>query len=290
MDRGAIDIAVLSALGGVTQNLELSHEDRAGAYNLTGMNASQILDLQVHHASSTNDYMHKHIEISPRYRGFAELPTSLPSAAAEELTRCVNAYGFVGAKIDGADTSMTHLTGKIDYYDTEDFDVLWQKLEELDVPLFIYPRSSPETTQFYEHNPSWADHKWGFAESTAQLVIDLMQSGVFERFNRLKTILGHMGEILPFQAWRIKSGMPHTLRTNFHVTTSGCFDTLALQHVIGVMGVQRVLYATDYPENGDPEEAGTWFKQAVKKLGLNETEKEIIEFRNAETLIRIRRT
>jgi len=289
MDKDGIRIAVLSAYTNLLSDLNDTQE---GYYNLTGMNASQIVDLQVQVAKQLNDLLYKHMNRSSRYRGFAALPMSSPVAAAEELNRCVNSLGFVGAMIKGVDTNMKELTGKINYYDTDEYDVLWQKFEELDVPLYIHPRQVTELNQFYETYPIFQGANFGYADSTAQLALSLMESGVFERFKGMQVILGHMGEILPFVASRTNTlaggvaNVPDTLRANFYVTTSGFFDTLALQHVIGVMGVERVLFATDYPAEYLGE-AGSWFEQAVREIGLNETERDMIEFKNAEKLLRI---
>ena len=76
----------------------------------------------------------------------------------------------------------------------------------------------------------------------------------------LKTILGHLGEGLPFSIWRIdpriaklglrtkaKLSMRQYLRENFYLTTSGTFRTQALTDVMLEIGADRVLYSVDYP-------------------------------------------
>jgi 2,3-dihydroxybenzoate decarboxylase len=68
-----------------------------------------------------------------------------------------------------------------------------------------------------------------------------MTSGLFDRFPRLKIILGHLGETLPFHMWRIehrisfmgnlrkfKKPLGDYLRANFYVTISGNFYTPAV--------------------------------------------------------------
>jgi len=55
------------------------------------------------------------------------------------------------------------------------------------------------------------------------------------------------------------------------------------------MGLERILFSVDYPFEST-QEAGSWFEQAVKSLALNETDKEKIEFRNADKLLRLTRT
>ena len=48
---------------------------------------------------------------------------------------------------------------------------------------------------------------WGFTVETATLGVRLVLSGVFEKHPKLKFILGHLGEGLPFLLWRINSGL-----------------------------------------------------------------------------------
>lgn len=290
MDRDGIEVAVLSPTSEDMQNMNGTGHFAKG-FDLTGMNASQILDLQIVQARERNDALFEKMN-SRRYRGFALLPMSSPAAAAAELARCVERYGFVGALIYGADTSMSKFTGKPNYYDASDYDVLWRKFVELDVPLYMHPRSIPESQYFYDNNDwSFSNEAWGYAEGTAELVINLMMTGVFERYTELKIILGHMGEFLPFWAARMDSVYPtgnvtERLRRNFYITTSGFPDTAALQHVIQVMGVERVMFATDYPYS-TTHNMGNWFGHAMSSLALNESEKDMLEFKNAERLLKI---
>ena len=88
----------------------------------------------------------------------------------------------------------------------------------------------------------------------------LMGSGLFDDYPKLKMILGHLGEGIPFGIWRVdhrisrgtitpKAKLPMScyLRENFYVTTSGNFRTQALTDVILEIGADRILYSVDYP-------------------------------------------
>src|SRR4051812_45765384 len=77
------------------------------------------------------------------------------------------------------------------------------------------------------------------------------------RVSRLKIILGHMGESLPFSLWRIDQALsrqgndPIPFREifceHFYITTSGNFYTPALLCSIMALGVDRILFSVDYP-------------------------------------------
>jgi predicted TIM-barrel fold metal-dependent hydrolase len=87
--------------------------------------------------------------------------------------------------------------------------------------------------------------------------IRMVLSGVFDAYPNLKMILGHLGESLPFSAWRIDMALQRpgntrtpfrdTFRNHFWITTSGNFSTPALLCCVMEMGVDRILFSIDYP-------------------------------------------
>lgn len=97
----------------------------------------------------------------------------------------------------------------------------------------------------------------------------LIMSGTFDRHPRLKVILGHMGEALPFWLQRIDNrhaaqvmiGVDRKLarrpseyfRENFFITTSGVTSMPALRLSLDVLGVDRIMFAVDYPYEADAE-------------------------------------
>jgi predicted TIM-barrel fold metal-dependent hydrolase len=84
-------------------------------------------------AKGANDQLAAAIRQHPdRFAGFAVLPMAEPTAAAEELRRCVTELGFKGALIDNHTTD-----GK--YYDGVEYDTVWQVVEGLGVPVYLHP-------------------------------------------------------------------------------------------------------------------------------------------------------
>src|ERR1700678_2372406 len=51
--------------------------------------------------------------------------------------------------------------------------------------------------------PNFRGSAWGFHVETAEHMLRLMMSGLFEKLPTLCIIIGHLGELLPFWAWRI---------------------------------------------------------------------------------------
>ena len=122
-----------------------------------------------------------------------------------------------------------------------------------------------------------------------------MASGLFDEYPKLKIILGHLGEGLPYGIWRVdhrisrgsgtpraKLPMSHYLRENFYITTSGNFHTPALTNAVLEVGADRVLYSVDYPYE-DVVEAKEWFDQA----SISEPVRMKISRTNAQKLFRL---
>jgi gamma-resorcylate decarboxylase len=61
----------------------------------------------------------------------------------------------------------------------------------------------------YEGYPALADSPWGFGAETAAHTLRLIVSGLFDRFPRLRIILGHLGEGLPFLLPRVEHRLRH---------------------------------------------------------------------------------
>lgn len=142
--------------------------------------------------TSANDELAAAISKNPtRLAGFALLPIGEPKAAASELSRCVTKLGFVGALIDN------HYEGQ--FYDNEKFWPMFEKAQELDVPIYIHPTfASEELFPHYKGNYgegvalALSAFGWGWHSETGLHVLRLFASGLFDRFPRLKIIIGHV--------------------------------------------------------------------------------------------------
>jgi 2,3-dihydroxybenzoate decarboxylase len=202
-----------------------------------------------------NDRLHAAIAPYPqRFAAFAALPTSDPTAAARELERTVE-LGFKGAMIHGLANGL--------FLDDRRFWPIFERAERLDVPIYLHPAvPHPAVMEAYYKDytrdfPMVIRAAWGFTVETATQAIRLVLSGVFEAHPRLKVILGHLGETLPFLVWRIDQALARpgqkTLRfreifcDHFYITTSGNFSNPALLCCMMELGIDRILFAVDWP-------------------------------------------
>lgn len=269
MDQAGIEISVLSLTEGGIQSIP----DAKSAVPL---------------ARQVNDYLAKKIQQHPhRYKGFAALPMQDPKSAADELERCVKDLHFVGGLVNG----QTH-----DHcYDEELFYPFWERVQDLNVPIYLHPGELAEIPKNYEGYSELAGAFWGWTADTATHALRLVISGLFDRFPNLHVILGHMGETLPYLLWRLDSRwnlMQHKktilkppseyLKENFYFTTSGVCDHGSLQCAIDAVGEDRVLFSVDYPY-----ESSSIAAQFIETAPLSPATQEKVCRRNAERLLKL---
>jgi len=271
MDEVGIDVQVLSHGAPATQKLPA--------------------DIAVDLTRAVNDRLAKVCAANPkRFAGFAALPTAVPEAAADELERCVAAHGFKGAMIHGPSNG--------EFLDLKKFWPIFARAEKLDVPVYFHPAlPNAQVSEVYYQDyakdfPLVVRPAWGFTVETATQAIRLVLSGVFEKHPRLKVVLGHLGETLPFLLWRIDAALarpgqkPISFRdiftNNFYVTTSGFFSDPALLCTVMEMGVDHILFAVDWPFVMNPP-AVNW----IKDVPLSDADKAKILSGNAQRLLKM---
>jgi gamma-resorcylate decarboxylase len=155
----------------------------------------------------------------------------------------------------------------------------------------------PVSGVVYEGYTVLADAPWGFGAETAAHTLRLILSGLFDRFPRLKIILGHQREGLPFLLPRVESQLRHAspevrgrqrkpvtdyLRENFYLTTAGAFRTQAFMDTLLEVGADHVLFSVDYPYE-TMQEQSDWFES----VPISEADRVKIGPSNAQRLLRL---
>ncbi|MDR3661590.1 MAG: amidohydrolase family protein [Mycobacterium sp.] len=239
-------------------------------------------------AAQANDALADVITNQPdRYSGFAHLAMQDPTMAADELERCVRDLGMRGAMING------HTNGV--YLDDPRNDVFWERLQELDVPLYLHPGDSFRMPYVLDGVPELDKATWEWTTETATHALRLIVTGVFDRFPRAQVILGHMGETLPYMLWRLDSRYQFTatdrrvrrnpsdyIRDNFSVTTSGQCSDVPLHAALAAMGPRRVMFSVDYPYESS-QVAGQFMDTAA----IPEDTKALVGHENAQALLKL---
>src|ERR1700741_3557005 len=236
MDEAGIDMQVLSHANPGLQKLDA--------------------ETAVRLARGANDRLHETVRAHPdRFAAFAAIPTPDPKAAADELERTVTKLGFKGALVNGLTNGL--------FLDDKRFWPIFERAQALDVPLYLHPSVPlPAVMDAYYKEyakdfPMVVRAAWGFTVETATQAIRLVLSGLFDAYPRLKIVLGHLGETLPFLVWRVDQALARpgakTLSfrqvfcEHFYITTSGNFSNPALLCCVMEMGIDRILFAVDWP-------------------------------------------
>ena len=245
----------------------------------------------------SNDVLAEEVNRLPdRFAGLAALPMQSPEVATEELERCVKDLGFIGILVNGF--SQIGDPESAVYLDLPQYRDFWKKVEELDVPFYLHPRNPlPSDARIYDGHPWLLGPTWAFGQETAVHALRLMCSGLFDDCPNLKIILGHMGEGLPFNLWRVdnrnawvneppsypaKKTISHYFQENFYITTSGNFSTPALLTTMLEVGVDRILFSTDYPFEA-VSHAANWFDN----LDISENDMKKIGRENSKMLFKL---
>jgi uncharacterized protein len=210
----------------------------------------------------TNDLIAEHVAAHPdRLQGFATLAMSAPAAAAAELERAVTRLGLQGALLFGR-------TGERNL-DHADHWPVFEAAAALRAPLYIHPQipQAPVREALYSGfgdaiDTAFATHGIGWHYESGVQFMRLALAGVFDRFPDLQVMLGHWGEVVLFFLERadglaalaeLPLSFTEYVRRNAHVTAGGVYSARYLRWAIEVVGVERVMFATDYPYRPAPE-------------------------------------
>jgi 2,3-dihydroxybenzoate decarboxylase len=279
-------------------------------------------DFPIEKAKEVNNYIHDKIKkVSTHFKAFATLPMMYPKDSAKELERCIIDLNMVGALVNGNTIYIKDGKKELLFYDTPEYDILWEKLVELDVPLYLHPAvytssgqfaNDPSILNLYKNYPQLSASPWGFSIYLSEHIMRLILSGVFDRFPKLKIIVGHLGEILIWWAERFdhrlcvykqelkeisksdfkKHKLPYFsipkltlteyLRKNIYITTSGWFSDDALKYAIKKVGIDRIMFSIDYPYE-QQKIASEW----IENIDLPQKDKEKIAYKNAKRILKI---
>jgi 2,3-dihydroxybenzoate decarboxylase/5-carboxyvanillate decarboxylase len=239
-------------------------------------------------AALANDRIAEAVRRHPkRFAGLATFAPQDPVRAVKEMERALGTLKLNGFIIN------SHTNNE--YLDQEKFWPILEAAEALDAAIYIHPRAPSDgmAAPFRDYNSEGA--VWGYGMETGTHAVRLMLSGVFDRFPKLRIVLGHMGEAVPFWLWRLDyMGSPRWgtrpnkltpseyFRQNFAITTSGVEDHLALRYCIDRIGVDNVMWAIDHPYQ--PTAPAVAF---IDTAPLSEPEKEKVAHANAARIFHI---
>jgi aminocarboxymuconate-semialdehyde decarboxylase len=253
-------------------------------------------------AKKINDELAELVDKYPwRFAGAAAvLPTSNIDASLKEIDRAVNELKLRGILL------RVPINGKP--VDRPEFLPLYQKMCELNLPIWFHPHKSPKVPDYPDETESkyiiW--HMWGLVVESTYSMTRLVFSGVMEKFPKLKIIIHHCGAMVPYFSERITNHYNQSEMRNkttftvgltetpadyfrrFYTDTALIGNTPALMCAYDFYGAEKMLFGTDSPFDAQLGDYGTKRTiQAVEQMGIPDEEKRMIFEGNARKLLRL---
>jgi 5-carboxyvanillate decarboxylase len=273
MDDAGIDKAILSL---TSPGVQVMEKDDAVAF-----------------AAYANDWLFSEMKSAPdRFYGLTAIAPQDPAAAAKEIERGHH-MGLRGVIIN------SHTKGE--YLDDKKFWDIFAAAEALGTPIYLHPQTPPKdmSRPFLERGLDGAI--FGFAVETSLHMLRIIIAGVFDRFPKLTMVIGHLGEAIPFWLYRLdymhragvvsqryesmkplKRTISEYMKENVYITNSGVAWEPGIKFCQQVLGVDRVLYAMDYPYQYEPGEVAK-----LDEMDMSDADKKKFFQTNAEKVFRV---
>ncbi|MBL4715541.1 MAG: 2-amino-3-carboxymuconate-6-semialdehyde decarboxylase [Bacteroidetes bacterium] len=209
-------------------------------------NPEHILDLSRylndHIAGIVNDY-------PKRFIGLGTIPMQSPKLAIQELERCIKELGLAGVEI-GSHVNDWNLNAP------EIFDI-FQAAEELGAAIFVHPWDMMGKDKMPNY---WLPWLVGMPAETSLAICSMIFGGVFRKLPKLKVAFAHGGGSFPATIGRIEHGFnvrpdlcavdndinPKEYLGKFYLDAL-VHDKGMLDHVMKLMGTDKIALGTDYP-------------------------------------------
>ena len=236
-------------------------------------------------ARDCNDYVSGLTKEHPdRFEGLGTLPMQDIPASIEELERCMGELGLKGAMIGD------HVNGRT--FDEPEFLPLWKAAERTGAMILIHQGGptivSPRSSRY--HLPNSIGNMADRAVTFACFVF----GGIMDACPDLRVCLSHGGGYTCFgigrmdRGWQVRPEARGKLeRPPSEYLDKFYYDTIthseeALRYIIDRVGVDRVLFGTDWPYDMCTDWPASWI---LSLESLAEDEKEKILAKNLEQLM-----
>jgi predicted TIM-barrel fold metal-dependent hydrolase len=229
-----------------------------------------------------------------RFSALAAFDPRDVDGSVRELERAMSQLKLNGAVLN------SHFQGR--YLDEPAYEPILEALQELDAALYIHP-TAPFNAAHYRTRGFFGALA-GFPHDVWLHTMGLIFSGAFDKYPRLRLVIGHLGECLPLHLYRfdwmqsnadgvpgLRNGAPpvtlkhpvsHYFLNNVWVTTSGVGWEPAIKFCMDVLGPDRVLYAMDYPYQQSSDEVAVY-----DRLNLSPAHKKMLMQSNAEVVFKL---
>jgi predicted TIM-barrel fold metal-dependent hydrolase len=216
-----------------------------------------------------------------RFPGFvAALPLNNIDAAIVEAERAITTLGAKGVQI------FSNINGHP--MDEAQFYPLFEKMHQLDYPLWVHPTRAATTPDYSTETRSKYDLWWAFGwpYETSNFMGRLVFSGIFDKLPDLKIITHHLGAMVPYFEMRAGPGLdqlgtrsddpednaalgrlkkrPYDYFRMFYGDTAVFGSISATECGLTFFGSDHVLFASDAPF--DPEGGSGYIRETLRVL------------------------
>ena len=221
-----------------------------------------------------------------RFAGLGTLPMQDVKASIAELERCMVKLGLKGAEIND------HINGRT--LEEPEFRPFWKAAEQMGACIFFH--QAGETLVAARSKRYHLPNTIGNLADRAVTFATLVFGGVMDAHPDLKIVLGHGGGYTCFGIGRMDHGWQVRSEARVHITQPpsaylrrfyyDCivYDEPALRYLIDRVGVDRVVFGTDWPYDMALDWPVSWI---LGMKGLSQDEKEAILWKNLERLLNI---
>src|SRR2546421_3855226 len=248
-------------------------------------------ELDMKHALATSRAINDEIAEMARARperlaGLGTLPMQDQKAAITELERCMTQLGLKGVEIND------HVTGRT--FDEPEFRPFWKAAEQMGALIFFHQAGetlvSPRSKRYHLPNSI------GNLVDRAVTFATLVHGGVMDAHPDLKIVLGHGGGYTCYgigrmdHAWqvrteaRVQTTLPPSAYLRKFYYDCIVYTEPALRFLIDTVGVDRVVFGTDWPYDMALDWPVAWIQGMT---GLTQDEKDAILSKNLERLLGI---
>jgi len=238
-------------------------------------------------SQATNDEISGMARTWPqRFAGLGTLPMQEVSAAVAELERCMVKLGLKGVEIND------HVNGRT--LDEPEFRPFWKAAEQMGALIFFHQGGqtlvSSRTKRYHLPNSI------GNLVDRAVTFATLVSGGVMDECPNLKICLGHGGGYTCYGIGRMDHGWQVRTEARAHIAKPPSaylrrfyYDCIvytepALRFLIDTVGVDRVVFGTDWPYDMALDWPVSWI---LAMNTLSQDEKEAILWKNLEKLLNL---
>ena len=250
--RGARFFGVTPAMTDVSKRIEDMDRARIDV-EVVSLSTPNVFFTDAEHqpavARMMNDSYAELIARHPkRFKGFASIPMDAPDAALDELHRATDTLKLNGVIL------LSNIGGKA--LTSPEYRPFFEEANRMKLCIFLHPMIPAHSDAFREYvlGPII-----GFPFDTSLAVARMCYDGMFEEWQEIRWIIGHLGGAVPYLMERMDNGfrdfadcrvkidkLPSTyLKKLYYDTVS--FSPHTLTMVRNMVGADHMVMGSDYP-------------------------------------------